>query len=43
LEKTHTGILETLRRLPNDAGTAAFIAAYDANHPDWRDRPSNER
>jgi hypothetical protein len=38
-----SGIVETLRQLPDDAGTSAFIAAYNMAHPDWRDRPSNER
>ena len=28
-----SGILATLRRLPDGAGTAAFIAAYNAEHP----------
>lgn len=37
------GILETLCQLPDSAGTSAFVAAYNAAHPDWRDRPSNER
>jgi hypothetical protein len=38
----HSGILKTLRQLPDGAGTSAFVAAYNAAHPDWRDRPSNE-
>jgi hypothetical protein len=38
-----TGILETLRALPNGAGTPAFVAAYNRTHRDWRDRPSHER
>jgi hypothetical protein len=33
-----SGILATLRRLPDGAGTSAFVAAYNAEHPDWRDR-----
>lgn len=33
-----SGILETLRSLADDAGTAAFVAAYNATHRDWRDR-----
>jgi hypothetical protein len=33
-----SGILATLRRLPDGAGTAAFIKAYNAEYPDWRDR-----
>ena len=33
-----TGILETLRGLPDGAGTPAFVAAYNRTHPDWRDR-----
>lgn len=32
-----TGILETLRRLPDGAGTSAFVAEYNATHRDWRD------
>ncbi len=32
-----SGILATLRQLPDGAGTAAFVAAYNATHPDWRD------
>lgn len=38
-----SGILETLRQLPDGVGTSAFVAAYNAEHPDWRDRPSNGR
>jgi hypothetical protein len=33
------GIIETLRQLPDGVGTAAFIAAYNHTHPDWRGRP----
>ena len=29
-----SGIVETLRGLPDNAGTAAFVAAYNAAHPD---------
>src|SRR4051812_50079279 len=32
-----SGILETLRGLPDGAGTSAFVAAYNRAHPDWRD------
>lgn len=39
----HSGILKTLRQLPDAAGTEAFVAAYNAEHLDWRDRPSAER
>jgi hypothetical protein len=28
-----SGIVDTLRQLPDDAGTSAFIAAYNAAHP----------
>jgi hypothetical protein len=35
-----SGIIDTLRQLPDNAGTSQFIAAYNAGHPDWRDRPS---
>ncbi|HEY2164120.1 MAG TPA: hypothetical protein VGH04_09025 [Gemmatimonadaceae bacterium] len=38
-----SGIVKTLRALPDGAGTSAFVAAYNRTHPDWRDRPSNER
>lgn len=38
-----SGILETLRRLPDGAGTSAFVAAYNVAHPDWRNGPSHER
>jgi len=38
-----TGILETLRALPDGAGTSAFVSAYNRTHPDWRDRSSKER
>ena len=31
-----SGIVETLRTLPDNAGTAAFVAAYNAAHPDFR-------
>jgi hypothetical protein len=37
-----SGFVDTLRRLPDNAGTAAFIAAYNRTHADWRDRPSSE-
>jgi hypothetical protein len=30
-----SGIVEMLRRLPDNAGTAAFVAAYNAAHPDF--------
>jgi hypothetical protein len=33
-----SGILATLRRLPDRAGTSAFVTAYNAEHPDWRAR-----
>jgi hypothetical protein len=33
-----SGIMETLHSLPDGAGTAAFVAAYNAAHKDWRDR-----
>ena len=33
-----SGILETLRSLPDGAGNATFVSAYNAAHPDWRDR-----
>jgi hypothetical protein len=32
-----TGILDTLRGLPDGAGTSAFVEAYNATHRDWRD------
>ena len=32
------GILATLRQLPDGAGTSAFVAAYNSQHPDWRHR-----
>jgi hypothetical protein len=35
-----SGILKTLRELPDGAGTSAFVAAYNAGHPDWRDARS---
>ena len=35
------GIIETLHRLPDDAGTAAFITAYNRTHPDWRGRQAD--
>lgn len=38
-----SGILETLRRLPDGAGTSAFVAAYNLARRDWRDRSSIER
>lgn len=38
-----SGIVETLRRLPDGAGTAAFVAAYNDKHSDWRGGPSSER
>jgi hypothetical protein len=38
-----SGILETLRSLPDGAGTSAFVAAYNRTHPDWRKRSSNGR
>jgi hypothetical protein len=38
-----SGIVDTLRQLPDNAGTSQFIAAYNAGHPDWRDRPFNTR
>jgi hypothetical protein len=38
-----SGILNTLRLLPDGAGTAAFIAAYNAEHRDWRDGKSSTR
>ena len=38
-----TGILETLRALPDGAGTSAFVAAYNRTHPHWRGRSSEER
>jgi hypothetical protein len=38
-----TGILETLRALPDGAGTPALVWAYNRTHPDWRDRSSKER
>ena len=31
-----TGIVETLRGLPDGAGTSAFVAAYNRTHSDWR-------
>jgi len=31
-----TGILETLRALPDGAGTSAFVTAYNRTHSDWR-------
>lgn len=33
-----SGILATLRLLPDGAGTSAFVEAYNAAHPDWRER-----
>ena len=33
-----SGMLMTLRQLPDRAGTSAFVAAYNSEHPDWRDR-----
>ena len=30
-----SGMVETLRRLPANAGTAAFVAAYNAAHPNF--------
>ena len=30
------GIIETLYQLPDGAGTAAFVTAYNRTHPDWR-------
>ena len=38
-----SGFLETLRELPDAAGTKAFIAAYNAINPDWRNGPATER
>jgi hypothetical protein len=38
-----SGIVATLRRLPDGAGTSAFVTAYNATHKNWRDRPPNER
>ena len=35
------GIIETLHRLPDGAGTAAFTTAYNSTHPDWRGRQSH--
>lgn len=39
--ETHTvdvsGIVATLRTLPNRAGTSAFVTAYNETHSDWRD------
>jgi hypothetical protein len=32
-----------LESTPFVVGTQAFVAAYNAAHPDWRDRPSDER
>jgi len=37
-----SGIVDTLRQLPDGAGTAAFVAAYNRTHPDWRDRAASE-
>jgi hypothetical protein len=37
-----SGIVDTLRQLPDGAGTAAFIAAYNRTHPDWRERAASE-
>ena len=37
-----SGILETLRVLPDGAGTSAFVAAYNQAHRDWRERPPEE-
>lgn len=34
-----SGMVETLRGLPDNAGTAAFVAAYNAAHPDFH-RPA---
>jgi hypothetical protein len=34
-----SGIVETLRALPDNAGTAVFVAAYNAAHPDFH-RPA---
>ena len=31
-----SGIVETLRGLPDNAGTAAFVAAYNAAHPGFQ-------
>ena len=31
-----TGILKTLRGLPDGAGTSAFVTAYNRTHSDWR-------
>lgn len=31
-----SGILETLRQLPDNAGASVFVEAYNAAHPDWR-------
>lgn len=36
-----SGIVETLRNLPDGAGTTAFIAAYNRDHPDWRRGPTH--
>jgi hypothetical protein len=39
-----SGIVDTLRRLPDGAGTDAFVAAYNArSHPRTPTRSSNER
>ena len=37
-----TGILTTLRALPDGAGTSAFVKAYNQAHRDWRDRSPKE-
>ena len=31
-----TGIVDTLRGLPDGAGTTAFVTAYNRTHSDWR-------
>jgi hypothetical protein len=33
-----SGILDTLRGLPDGAGTAAFVTAYNLSHTHWRHR-----
>ena len=37
-----TGILDTLRSLPDGAGTSAFVAANNRTHRDWRESPYRE-
>jgi hypothetical protein len=37
-----SGIVETLRRLPDDVGTDAFVRAYNAQFPDL-DSPASKR